>query len=239
MNQKAGLVTSRSNVRELQFSHDKKILERVRAILQYKGAVQKMVGAREALLEAMMVQIEAESDVEGLKRRNEEVTQALARAETAVRQAAESYQTMFARGREMAIEARDVMDQNPGREEYYKDLGEGKDSNQLRLDMDAESAKLSLIHAVDSTVLRDFERRGKEIDDIRSTLAKSSKKLEKLNAEADKIRSKWEPELDELILKINDAFAHNFEQISCKGEIRVDKPEDFSQWALLILVSFR
>ena len=50
----------------------------------------------------------------------------------------------------------------------------------------------------------------------------------------------WEPQLDELIAKISEAFADNFSKIQCAGEVVVYKDEeDFDQWAIQIKVKFR
>ena len=56
----------------------------------------------------------------------------------------------------------------------------------------------------------------------------------------DRIRAKWEPELDQLVALISDAFFHNFAQIGCAGQVGVHKDdEDFGQWAIRIEVKFR
>ena len=63
--------------------------------------------------------------------------------------------------------------------------------------------------------------------------------LQKMEAKITRIRDQWEPRLDELIGKINDAFSYNFAQISCAGEVGVNKDEDFDKWAIEIKVKFR
>ena len=109
----------------------------------------------------------------------------------------------------------------------------------LERDVSAEEAKLELIHAANPNVIRDYERRAGEIARLTRKKEGSSAKLQALAKGVDEIMAKFEPCLDELVSRINDAFAYNFEQINCAGEVRVHKDEDFDQWALDIMVRFR
>ena len=63
--------------------------------------------------------------------------------------------------------------------------------------------------------------------------------LKSLDNEIKEVKEQWEPQLDELISHISDAFADNFSKIQCAGEVGVHKDEDFELWAIQIKVKFR
>jgi structural maintenance of chromosomes protein 5 len=123
--------------------------------------------------------------------------------------------------------------------ETCTELSEGKSLDEIEHEIQAEEAKLEILHAANPNVIRDFERRAVDIEALRKTIADSSEKLTSIDQNIGSIMEQWEPRLEELVSKINDAFSYNFEQISCAGEIRVHKDDDFEQWALDIMVKFR
>jgi chromosome segregation ATPase len=118
-------------------------------------------------------------------------------------------------------------------------MAQGKTPQELQMELDAEAAKLELIHAANPNVIEDFERRAAEITKLKRKMDGLQEKLSSVSAQVDKLMGQFEPKLDELVGRINDAFAYNFEQISCAGEVRVHKDPDFDLWALDIMVKFR
>jgi chromosome segregation ATPase len=88
--------------------------------------------------------------------------------------------------------------------------------------------------------IKAYEKREEEIVRTREKLEQCTAKLEDTKQKIVEIREQWEPELDTLIRKISDAFAHNFKQIGCAGEVEVYKDEeDFDNWSIQISVRFR
>ena len=87
--------------------------------------------------------------------------------------------------------------------------------------------------------MKKYEERGRTIERRRAKLAEIDTNLEGLSGKIVEIMEQWEPELDNLIALISEAFADNFAKIQCAGEVAVHKDEDFELWAIQIRVKFR
>jgi chromosome segregation ATPase len=109
----------------------------------------------------------------------------------------------------------------------------------LELEIAAEESKLEFMHTNNPNAIRDFEQRQLEVEALQEKIASGGEKLAKIGQRITKIRSKWEPELDQLISTISEAFSYNFEQIGCAGEVGVHKDDDFENWSIQIKVKFR
>lgn len=110
----------------------------------------------------------------------------------------------------------------------------------LELEVHAVSARLGMMVEGNSGTIRAFEKRKEDIAKTQEKLEQHMADLENTKARILEVRSEWEPQLDALISKISEAFAHNFEQIGCAGEVIVYKDEeDFDRWSIQISVRFR
>lgn len=107
-------------------------------------------------------------------------------------------------------------------------------------EVQAVNARLEMMAEGNPGAIRAYEKREDEIDKTREKLEQYSAALEETKQTITEIRQQWEPELDALIAKISDAFAHNFQQIGCAGQVAVYKDEeDFDNWSIQISVRFR
>lgn len=231
--------SAREKLHDLQFEWDEACLDRMRAALSHHEAISLVRSAHHALLEAKICLIEAQSDVAGLKERNASIVERLDLEKENVRLAAAEAASTREAGRILAAEVQDVLLRDESKRDLLTELSDGKTPSDMEVEIDAERAQLELIHAANPNVIREFEKRALEITRLQRKIEDSNTQLAELTAEIAGIMRKWEPQLDELMAKINDAFAYNFEQISCAGEVRVDKTEDFDNWALDIMVRFR
>ncbi|KJZ74800.1 hypothetical protein HIM_05917 [Hirsutella minnesotensis 3608] len=230
---------ARKKMLDLQYEWDKAALKRAKVVMRHQELINDIRDAHQALLEAKIRRIEARSDIQGLKDHNTTLLERLEQEKQNAQAAAEEAIRTREEGRRISEEVRDMLDTSEEKKELWNALAENKTSQELEMDMNAEEAKLELIHAANPNVIREFERRAKEISQLKSKMEGFSEKLERLNKQLTDLMGKFEPELDELVAKVNDAFAYNFEQISCAGEVRVHKDDDFDQWALDIMVKFR
>jgi chromosome segregation ATPase len=230
---------ARERIVELGFEWDKAVVERAKLVLRHQEALNQIGKAHTDLIEAKIRHIEAKSDIEGLKARNSSIMEKLEQERLIVQQATEEAAQARELGRGLSEKVRDLVDENPEKKDLYSSLAENRMSTEIEMDISAEQANLELIHAANPNVIREFEKREQEIAKLMKKMDASSGKLAKLTEQLDELMGKWEPKLDALVSKVNDAFAYNFEQISCAGEVRVEKNEDFDQWALDIMVKFR
>jgi chromosome segregation ATPase len=143
--------------------------------------------------------------------------------ERMVNQAQRSLEDLSPEEKEMVIE--------------YRALGS---LDALEQEVQAVAARLDLMVEGNPGLIRTFEKRKDEIAKTEEKVNEHTANLESAKSKIVEIREQWEPELDALISKISDAFAHNFEQIGCAGEVSVYKDEeDFDRWSIQISVRFR
>ncbi|KAF7541354.1 hypothetical protein G7Z17_g11973 [Cylindrodendrum hubeiense] len=238
-NHEQAMREARKNMVNLAYEWDAAVLRRADLVLRLKDAVEQIRAAHHALLEAEIRKIEATSDIQGLKERNSHIMERLQAETEAMQQAAGEATRTREAGHRLSQAVQDILAEEPDKRDLFSTLCEGKNPEEMQNEISAEEAKLELIHAANPNVVREFERRAQEIARLTRKMEGSSEKLETLTREVDGLMAKWEPMLDELVSKISDAFAYNFEQISCAGEIRVHKAEDFDAWALDVMVRFR
>jgi chromosome segregation ATPase len=106
----------------------------------------------------------------------------------------------------------------------------------LEQEVQAVAARLEMMVEGNSGIIKAFEKRKEAISRTREKLEELSATLEDTKVKITEIRE----QLDALIAKISDAFAHNFQQIGCAGEVQVYKDEeDFDKWSIQISVRFR
>ncbi|QUC20101.1 uncharacterized protein UV8b_04342 [Ustilaginoidea virens] len=231
---------AKRNMQEIHYGWDKAVIRRSRLVLRHKRLTDNIGKAHQALVEAKIWLIEAQSDVEGLKDRNASIVARLEEERRTVQEATEEVNRAKETGRRLGEKVTQLFDQaEQDRQELVTQLARGRSSEDIEMEVAAEAAKLELIHAANPNVVREYERRAEEIAHIRRKMEGAGEKLRTLEAQLAGLMSKWEPRLEELVSKINDAFAYNFEQISCAGEVRIRKHDDFSQWALDVMVKFR
>ncbi|KAL7971421.1 P-loop containing nucleoside triphosphate hydrolase protein [Trichoderma sp. SZMC 28014] len=230
---------ARERIVELGFEWDKAVVERAKLVLRHQEALSQIGKAHTDLIEANIRLIEAKSDIEGLKARNSDIMEKLEQEKLVVQQATDEATVARELGRGLSDKVRELISENPDKKDTYTSLAENRLAAEIEMDISAEQANLELIHAANPNVIREFEKREQEIAKLTKKMDASNGKLAAITKQLDDLMGKWEPKLDALVSKVNDAFAYNFEQISCAGEVRVNKTEDFDQWALDIMVKFR
>lgn len=219
---------------------DKLVLKKADLVVRHQESLRALRDANDGVIEARLRSIEAASDLAALKDRNVDIVQRLdeerRRVDGLVRQLADH----MGKARAARDKAQEVLERagQDGRDRLM-DLAKDKTVEEIDEDIETEKAKLEVIQDADPGVLRDFEKRAREIAKLQSESTTRLADMDRLNGDIQALREEWEPDLDELIRKINDAFSYNFEQISCAGEVGVHKDEDFDKWAVEIKVKFR
>lgn len=231
--------TIRSRMYAAQHDLDKIVMDKFKATMRHAASLEDMRKVHQEFVEAKIRLIEATSDVNGLKKRNAEIVRRLEVERTSLEDATRIAEQARAVGREMTDQVKQLQLDHGERQSYLQDMAEGKTEHDIDLEIDAETAQLELIHAANPNILREFEKRAQEILRLQRKMEGVNTKLAELTTAQASLMNKFEPKLDDLVAQINSAFAYNFEQISCSGEVRVHKDEDFEQWALNIMVRFR
>jgi chromosome segregation ATPase len=230
----------RARLQEIADRQDKLALDRAQDALTLVSSVQSLQKLETDNLQATLALIEGESDFQILKAHSEEVRQNLAQREQDVRKLIaerDDLKKVATAGLKACNEL--LLNLSERETEIYSEF------NTLNLDeyeaeIDSTKARLEMVHGGNPQILLEFEKRAGDIERAKRKLETIENELVELQQNIDEIRQKWEPELDQLIGQISDAFSENFAKINCAGQVEVYKEEDdFNKWAIQIQVKFR
>lgn len=239
-NHEQAMRDARKRMRELEIEHDEAVVRKAEAVLSHVEMLESLQTALDSLTEVSIWHKEATSDLEGLKTRNSDIMKQLDEEQQKIDTATAEAEQLKASAIELRTAVEHLMGENDEEKRaVYQELARDKAPADIQMEIEAEAAKLELIHAANPNVIQDFERRASEIAKLKRKMDGVHEKLASITTQVDRLMRQFEPKLDELVRRINDAFAYNFEQISCAGEVRVHKDPDFDLWALDIMVKFR
>ncbi|EFW99146.1 structural maintenance of chromosome complex subunit [Grosmannia clavigera kw1407] len=218
---------------------DELVLQKARTVLRHAEKLSALRDACYGVVDAQVRLIEAKSDVEGLKTKHADIADILVTKQDAVRVLQENMRVQKTEGEQALEAAQNVAEEGSEWSEMLHELARNKTLEDLDNEVAAEKAKLDLTRVVDASVLEAFRKRGREMEQLKVAMSTQEQKYGDMSEQIAEVRGKWEPRLDELIGRINDAFSYNFEQINCAGEVSVHKDDDFDKWAIEIRVKFR
>jgi chromosome segregation ATPase len=195
----------------------------------------------ESLVEAEIRLIEARSEFNALKNENSNILEKQQRKRAELQNLDNRNTTLRREYRQLTeIAQQDLNSLQPEEKAMVLEYRQLSSLEALELEVQAVSARLDMMVEGNSGIIRAFEKRKEDIIKTQDKLEEHTASLENIKTQITEIRAKWEPELDALVAKISDAFAHNFEQIGCAGEVQVYKDEeDFDKWSIQISVRFR
>jgi chromosome segregation ATPase len=185
--------------------------------------------------------IEATSEFNALQHENSDILEKLQRKKAEIKDMDNHFMTLRREYKRLTdvIQA-DLNSLQPEEKAMVLEYRELSSLEALELEVQAVSARLDMMVEGNSGIIKAFEKRQEDIIKTQDKLEEHTASLETIKTQIAEIRSQWEPELDALVAKISNAFAHNFEQIGCAGEVQVYKDEeDFDKWSIQISVRFR
>ena len=232
----------RDRLRAIQDQQHEIATQRGHVAIAYADAVEALRASHNSLHEAEIMLIEATSDCEVLEERNRSVKDLLETQEREVRDLGKETQTFRAEAQKALAECQQLLSTDNEDEElktFFKSLPEGQTADELEGEIESEKARLELMHEGNGGIIREYEKRKKNIDALAARVEDIKDALAELDERIKVLRDQWEPELDSLVEKISRSFSINMEEISCAGEVGVCKDEDFDQWAIQIRVKFR
>ena len=258
----------RERLNEVVAKKDAVLLQKSEMTIQYAAVVSELRNLNEQALEAEVMHIEAQSDFETLKARNEDINAMLQRKQAEEKEATDIAQKALVLGRELAIGVKELADEgkeletqgDPSLIRLLQEIGERKlSTEELEADIDSENARLEITQGGSEGMVREFERRAKEIETLRERVEDFRNGVQEVEHAIKEIRGKWEPHLDELVGRISEKFGESFRRIGCAGQVVVYKASstdgadegagvegaeggnglDFANWAVHVSVKFR
>ena len=210
-------------------------------ILGHQAVVEILRDAHNELLKVEVLLIEASSDLEIEIHRNSSVKDRLEAKRAEVDEIKREHDIVQGEAKKLLAVCQKLMEnQDEAVSEFLRNQPEGQTAEELEADIESEKARLELMHEGNGGVIKEFEQRQKKIDQLKIKVADWESVINEVAGRIKAIRERWEPELDNLVKRISDSFAHNMKQINCAGAVGVHKDEDdFDQWAIQIQVKFR
>lgn len=102
--------------------------------------------------------------------------------------------------------------------------------------------RIDCLNIADNAEIKEYEDRVEEINRLQDKVERSNAELNKIISRMGRMHREWLIPLNELISKINEKFSTAFERMGCAGEISVDTGEDeqdFEKYGLSVKVSYR
>jgi chromosome segregation ATPase len=195
----------------------------------------------ESLIEAEIRLIEATSESDALKNENRDILQKVQRKQGEIENLNERNETLRNEYKQLLRTTQDDLNSlTPEEKDMVQEYRNLPDLAALEQEVAAVTARLEMIAPGNSGILKAHKKRAEDIMKTQEILDEYTISLQGTKEKIAEVREQWEPELDALIAKISSAFAHNFEQIGCAGEVSVNKDEeDFDNWSIQISVRFR
>ncbi|KAI9768913.1 MAG: Structural maintenance of chromosomes protein 5 [Geoglossum simile] len=240
--QRDALETRKIRITKLSQQIDEVTQERGAVVIRYANAVKALGDLHNDLLQAEVILIEANSDLEVLTDRNQSVKDTLETKRKEADSAVRDHEETSKAAKRLIEECQGIISDSgltPEEHAFLGALPEGQSEEDLETEIESERARLELLHHGNPNVIREYESRKKQLEKLEDSIGKDAGKLADIEYAITEIREKWEPGLDTLVKSISEAFSESFEQIGCAGEVGVHKDEDFDQWSIQIQVKFR
>ncbi|PWW78494.1 P-loop containing nucleoside triphosphate hydrolase protein [Tuber magnatum] len=231
----------KENMRSWKSQKEELVMERAVDAQKFAGLVKSLVAIHNEVILCQIRLAEAGSDAEILQRRIGDVLRALETKKTESSNLAKHATECAARARALQGACRKIIQGlSPEESEFMNQISPEKNAEDIETDIEAENARLDLLHEGNPNAIKQYEDRATKIRSLEDKIAGREKNLTKHSAAIAELRSRWEPVIDRLVAKISTAFSRSFEKINCAGEVRVHKEEDeYDKWAIQILVKFR
>ena len=232
----------KDRLRTITDTHDEIANERGQIALDHANAVEALQVCHNNSRETMIMFIEASSECETLKERNQSVKELLDSQKRKVDELVKEVRALHQNAQRLIQVCQTMLSADNEDEElrtFFRSLPESQTAEELEAEIESEKARLELMHEGNGGVIKEYETRKKKIDSLTSKLDEIKEASSELDDRIKGLRDQWEPQLDGLVDKISYSFSTNMEQISCAGEVGIHKDDDFDQWAIQIRVKFR
>ncbi|KAK6333574.1 Structural maintenance of chromosomes protein 5 [Orbilia javanica] len=234
----------KSKVKRLEALALQTNMSRVIAAAKFSGHVRKYVVQYKAMATAELHAIELSSNLQHYNSWNQSFKDRVESKKKELEELQTHKNEIDHRAKTLREHCRNLLDTfSEEQRNEISNIQSKKTVDELNAEIQQEEVRLEGIYEGNPNAIRQYEARQREIDELRGTIDTKLAELEKLQAKVKRVRSRWEPRIDQLIGNISEAFSKSFEFIGCAGSVRIRKEgkdgRDFENWAIEILVKFR
>ncbi|KAF9698251.1 hypothetical protein EKO04_003467 [Ascochyta lentis] len=228
-------------IREIKAQSRQCSLNIANLTLEYAKSVTEFRRLHENVIEAEIRLIEAASEVRALEKENKLVLERLRSRQLLVEQLGKTANSMKKEVHAAHVRTQSLIDGcTPEEKEIVNSYKNLESVAELDDEIQSVNARIEMMSGGSAQAVKTYENREQQIQKTRESLEQLVEALEKSQSKIKSIKDPFEEELDALIAKISDAFAHNFAQIGCAGEVSMYKDDDdFNAWSIQISVRFR
>ncbi|OAP63861.1 hypothetical protein AYL99_03088 [Fonsecaea erecta] len=256
----------RARLTQLNARRDNALRDAAEAVLEFASGLRDVKSKITRLDEAKLFHAEANSDLEKLRGLQKNMLQGMIKMTAELKSHEETFNQAHdrvQRGRELlkqlkAEGQRAEADGDRSLLELLLFVRQNIDTEEnLNIEIASETAKLELTEGGSVDAIAEFEKRARDIGVLKSKLEEATRLREDKRRAIQEIRGAWEPRLEAIVAKINDAFSDAFARIGCAGQVAVHKASseypadcteenggmdnglDFANWAIHVSVKFR
>jgi len=183
-------------------------------------------------------QVELQTQLTNLALEKQTILNNAAELERALRDAEARHQEYRDSGAAKKKAAKIAMKKiTPEQQEQFKDYPD--DLDQLDAQINECQAVADANFRSNPQVIKDYEERRAEIEVLKATLEEKAADRQKKQQEIERIKALWLPPLQDLVGKIHLSFEKYFANIGCEGRVNLCPAENFEDYSLQLMVSFR
>lgn len=238
-------------------------IKRSETVVNRARLIETMRGMYEIWIQAKVALIEATSDCETLRTENGVMEKELEDKKSQAKEAIAESRRLKKEATNISRQVEKIKNVENDVTEFYGSLSveeKSRTPDELNVEIESQRARLDLLQEGNPRAIQEFEDRAHKIERLHRDVAELGDAISGTQQEIDEIRARWEPEMDELIGRISNGFAANFEKIGCAGEVVLYKAtrndndirgsemdtytapvegNDFENWEIRIMVKFR
>ncbi|KXZ47041.1 hypothetical protein GPECTOR_38g278 [Gonium pectorale] len=102
-----------------------------------------------------------------------------------------------------------------------------------------KEAEADEVNCSNQNVVKEFRKRQADIDALMTSGQALEAEIQRLQSKLAEVKESWLPCIKDMVETINESFSANFGEIGCAGEVRLHEDEDFTKYAIHIMVQFR
>ena len=220
--------------------------ERVEAALKMQTEVKKCLDVSKERVLVGMRQSKAVMEQSKIDAEIRQANEALVGLETELDAVKDEYETVRKKAKQQLKAAQKATDTPEGTDlsDDYKELFKAYPNSVQEIEdlIHSEKAKADCNYQTNPQVVKEYERRTKEIEELAQDIANSSDEIKNKDNELESLKQRWLIPLNELLAKINEKFVGFFRKLQCAGEVSLatdQGEENYEKYGVQIKVKFR